>query len=67
MNASRIAAFLLAFAGGALVALGFAALALAPPVAWDSRDVFMLAVALAGVAMAALGGRELNGMARRTM
>lgn len=67
MTASRATAFLLAFVGGVLTALGLAALLLGRPVDWDSRDVFVLAVALAGIALAALGVRELNGVAKRTM
>jgi hypothetical protein len=56
---NRIAAVALLFAGGALAAIGTIALVMAPPVAFDSRDQLVVALALAGLLFAGLGGRAV--------
>jgi len=61
------AAFIFLCAASALGGLGTVALWLAPPHGGDSRDVLVLAVALAGAAFALLAARRMNGQSGRTM
>ena len=63
----KTAAIVLVLAGVGLSVLGVAALAIAPPQTWDSRDVLVLSVALAGLAFALVGARRLNDISKRTM
>jgi len=56
---SRVVAIGLIFAGGALLAIGGVALALAPPFTLDSRDQLIVALAVAGVLFAGLGSRAV--------
>jgi len=56
---NAMAAVALLFGGGALAATGAAALTLAPALAFDSRDLLVLALGIAGMLFAGLGSREV--------
>jgi len=49
----------LLFGAGALAATGAGAVTLAPALAFDSRDLLALALAIAGMLFAGLGSREV--------